>query len=138
MSAPSKPTVTAGDLFHTLAAWLHENYPGQIPDRLRIYLVSGRKIDLPVIAAPIPAVVAAAAAEPFIPTPFQEAILEALDGKALRTDALGAKVGDRSRLFRHPGGLKELQEQELVAHHKRLGFYRPDAPPEELSDNDAD
>jgi hypothetical protein len=70
-------------------------------------------------------------AEPFVPTPFQEAILGALEGTALRTDALGAAVGDRSRLYR-PGGLTELREQGLVKHHPRLGFYRPDCPPEAL------
>ena len=35
----------------------------------------------------------APAALPFVPTPFQQGILRALDGKALRTDALGAIVG---------------------------------------------
>lgn len=68
----------------------------------------------------------------FVPTAFQEAILTALEGRALRTDALGHEVRDRSRLFRHPGGLKELREQGLVAHHPRLGYYRPDAPPEQF------
>ncbi len=37
---------------------------------------------------------AAAPAQTFVPTPFQQAILDALEGKALRTDALGAAVGD--------------------------------------------
>jgi hypothetical protein len=69
----------------------------------------------------------------FVPTPFQNAILDALEGKALRTDALGAAAGDRGRLFRHPGGLRELREQGLVSHHERRGFFRPDAPPEELA-----
>jgi len=40
---------------------------------------------------------------------------------------LPAKVGDRRRLFK-AGGLKELKEIGLVAHHRRLGYYRPDAP----------
>jgi hypothetical protein len=70
-----------------------------------------------------------AESSPFVPTAFQQDILDALEGKALRTDALAARVGDRSRLFRHPGGLKELQEQGRVAHHKRLGYYSVESPP---------
>jgi hypothetical protein len=69
---------------------------------------------------------------PFIPSPFQQGILDALDGKALRTDALGAAVGDQRRLFRPRGGLQELREHGLVDHHERLGFFRPDAPPPKL------
>ncbi len=68
----------------------------------------------------------------FIPTEFQQELLRALKGKALRTDALAAKLDcPSSRLFKHPGGLPELQEHGLVAHNKRLGYYRPDAPPAE-------
>ena len=62
--------------------------------------------------------------EVFVPTPFQKGILDALDGKALRTDSLGNKVGDRRRLFKQ-GGLKELRERGLVGHHDRLGYYSP-------------
>jgi hypothetical protein len=71
---------------------------------------------------------------PFVPTPFQKGILQALHGQALRTDDLGRKVGSRRKLFSHPGGLRELRENNLVAHHKRLGYYRPDAPPPALGD----
>jgi hypothetical protein len=69
----------------------------------------------------------------FIPNAFQKAILAALDGKALRTDALGDAVNDRRRLFRDPGGLEELERNGRVAHHKRCGFYRPDSPPADLA-----
>lgn len=75
--------------------------------------------------------------EPFVLTVFQRAILEALEGRALRTRALGAAVGDESRLYK-PGGLKELREHGLVKHHSRLGFYRVDAPPEELSNTSSE
>lgn len=72
--------------------------------------------------------------EIFVPDPFQTAILTALEGKALRTDALASVVGDRSRLFRKPtGGIPELRKEGLVDHHSRLGYYRPDAPPPELA-----
>lgn len=69
----------------------------------------------------------------FVPTAFQQDILKALDGKALRTDALAAKVGDRRRLFKDPGGLPELQEHGLVSHNRRVGYYRPDSLPPELT-----
>lgn len=80
-----------------------------------------RKAELPVPTSALPG------------TPEKVAALEALDGKAMRTDALAAAVGDRSRLFK-AGGLEELQQQGLVKHHKRLGFYRPDALPPRLAD----
>jgi hypothetical protein len=70
----------------------------------------------------------------FIPNDFQEAILNALEGKALRARALGREVGDTRRLYRHPGGIKELEEQDWVRVHPRLGYYRPDAAPAELQE----
>ena len=75
------------------------------------------------------------AAKPkFIPTPFQVEILAALDGRGLRTDALAHATGtSKGGLYRDPGGLPELAEQGLVANHPRVGHYRPDAPPPELS-----
>jgi len=68
----------------------------------------------------------------FVPTPFQKAILDALDGKAMKTDQLGHAVKDRRRLFKE-NGLAELMDLGLVSNHSRLGYYRPDSPPEELS-----
>ena len=73
---------------------------------------------------------AAAPHLPFVPSPFQKSIIDALNGRAMRTDALAAKIGDRRKFFREK---KELEERGLVAHHQKLGFYRPDAPPPELS-----
>lgn len=70
---------------------------------------------------------------PFVPNAFQKAILAALDKKGLRTDALAAKVGDRRRLFKDPGGLPELMDEGMVAHHKRIGYYRTDSPPQDLT-----
>ncbi len=63
-------------------------------------------------------------------------ILAALDGRAMRTDALAHAVGvGRGSLFRKPtGGIDELKREGYVASHPRLGFFRPDAPPEELLD----
>lgn len=113
------------DLFRTVAAWTAANYPGVAAVEICVKLSTGAKVRLP-----MPVVVPTAddtQADRFIPTAFQRAILDALDGRALRTDALGAVVGDRGRLFRKPGGIQELVAQGLVANHKRLGYYRPDA-----------
>lgn len=65
----------------------------------------------------------------FVPNAFQKAILKALDHQALRTSSLGQRVGDERRLFRK-NGLTELIEEGMVAHHKRIGYYRPDSPPQ--------
>lgn len=79
-------------------------------------------------------VIGPAPAPDFVPSDFQRDILAALNGKGLRTDALAAKVGNRRKLFADPGGLPELQEEGLVSHHKRVGYYRPDAPPPDLNE----
>jgi hypothetical protein len=71
----------------------------------------------------------------FVPTPFQKGILQALNGQALRTDDLAHKVGNRRKLFTHPGGLRELRDWGLVAHHKRLGYYCLNAPPQVLKES---
>ncbi len=69
----------------------------------------------------------------FVPTDMQQRILAALNGRSLRTDALAAKVNvNRRTLFKDPGGLGELVEEGLVAHHKRVGYWHPDAPPPDL------
>ena len=78
-------------------------------------------------------IIASADAATFIPTQLQEDVLTALDGRALRTDALAHRChGNRRSLFRDPGGLHELRRQGLVDHHHRIGYYRADALPPEL------
>lgn len=82
---------------------------------------------------------APASAEPKPPTPpepeweptdYQCRILEALEFRALRTDALVAEIGgDRRRLWK-AGGVEELKERGLVRLDKRVGYFRPDCPPE--------
>jgi hypothetical protein len=70
-------------------------------------------------------------------TPLQQAILHALDGRALTADALAAEVcaGDRPRLYKGgkkaTGNLHELKRLGKVAHRRGVGYYRPDAPPPE-------
>lgn len=109
-------------------------YPCDPPDRLSLRLRSGQTIELPLP----PCGVDLPREEPaiFVPTAFQADLLAALEGKALTTDALAAKVGCGQRnLFRRPGGVAELKEQGLLASHPRLGYYRPDAPPPELTED---
>lgn len=110
-------------------------------ERITIRLKSGIRIRVDVPEEerrqrPNPPPALPAALSRFVPTPFQKGILLALNGQALRTDDLAHKVGSRRKLFIHPGGLRELQEQALVGHHKRLGYYRPDAPPPALKEGE--
>ncbi len=116
------------ELAAAVRQFMAENLPGRTPLRVAIFTAEDAKpLSLPVPAAP-------AAPPAFIPTAFQTAILDALDGRALRTEALAAAVGgDRRRLFRKPGGLTELREKGMVDQHPRLGYFRPDSPPEELA-----
>jgi len=129
----AKTTPTLPEALAVLREFLRVNCPGFVPLEVIVRGANGLKVCWPFASA----LAAAEEAEPFVPTAYQEAILDALEGKALRTDALAAKVGDRSRLFRNPGGLKELQEQGLVSHHSRRGYFRPDAPPEELAESES-
>jgi len=66
----------------------------------------------------------------FIPTPLQAAILGALDGKAMKKQALADEVcaGEGTRLYRK-GGIKELRDIGRVDHKDGVGYFRPDAPP---------
>jgi hypothetical protein len=86
----------------------------------------------------VPPLLAAPKVSQFIPNAVQDAVLGALDGRALRTDALAreAKV-ERSQMFKKPGGLAELTENGLLERHPRMGYYRPDSPPPKLDDDDS-
>jgi len=90
-------------------------------------------VSLPLVSwSPPPAI--AQPVEPFVPNALQGGILDALEFRALRTDALLSVVAaDRSRLYKRPGGIHELREHGFVGLHPRLGYYRPDAPPPELA-----
>lgn len=126
---PARQPISLEQVLDTIRAYVAVHHPRRLAVRLRIDLDDGEQIRMPIAEVP------ASVSEPFIPNAFQMGILDALEGRALRTDALGAEVGDRGRLFRRPGGLPELQEQGLVAHHKRVGYYRPDCSPPELENN---
>jgi hypothetical protein len=140
----TRPIRTYEQLLQLIQEWVAARLPGRRVTRVRIDLADGDRIQLPVDATDGAGgmgqggAAQPAAGEPFVPTPFQQGILEALEGKALRTDALGAAVGDRSRLFRRHARtgqtpLQELQALGLVSHHSRLGYFRPDAPPPQLA-----
>jgi hypothetical protein len=66
---------------------------------------------------------------------YQKAILDALDGCALKKDDLALAVFRASdqgnRLYRE-GRLIEMRTEGLVAHMYGVGYYRPDAPPPNL------
>jgi hypothetical protein len=70
--------------------------------------------------------------KPFIPTARQRKILALLKGKAKKLAQLATilKVKEPTLCNRY---LRELREQGLVVHNKRIGYYRPDAPPPELA-----
>lgn len=148
MAAPTLPPEHVpnwADVVALLTRWFQANAPGSIPEgTIQIPLVKKPTLVLPFDVETVLVVPKSAAwtppeddYRPFVPSPFQKAILEALEGKALRTDALGAAVGDRGRLYK-TNGLKELLERGIVEHHKRLGYYRPDAPPPELQEASQD
>lgn len=118
-------------LFAAVRAWLAAEYPGECCTEIKLVLHRGRVVlAVPAGLAPQPI-----PEDAFVPTAVQSAILAALDGKALRTDELGAVIGDKRRLY-HAGGIKELRDLGLVELHKRLGYYRPDAPPPELNEEE--
>lgn len=69
----------------------------------------------------------------FVPTPFQERILSSLDGTALRTDAIASAIDCNRRQIFKPNGIKELVAAGRVRWHHKLGYFRPDSLPQELS-----
>jgi hypothetical protein len=68
----------------------------------------------------------------FIPTQRQRQILEILDGSAKKLAQLAETLRvEQTTLCGRD--LKELKAAGLVRHHKRIGYYRPDAPPPDLA-----
>jgi len=66
----------------------------------------------------------------FVANDFQRQILDALEGCALPKQKLADEVcgGEGTRLYRS-GGINELKAAGKVKNKRRLGYYRPDAPP---------
>jgi hypothetical protein len=97
---------------------------------------TGWSLTFRVTLAPVPAdLIAELRAEPkppFIPTERQQKILDILNGKSKKLDQLAEllKVVPTTLSGRD---LKELKEAGRVRHCKRVGYYRPDAPPPDLT-----
>jgi hypothetical protein len=67
--------------------------------------------------------------ELFVPGTLHKAILKALNGRALRKEALAEACRvDPSRLYR-AGALPELIALKIVQHQRHVGYFRPDVPP---------
>ena len=64
---------------------------------------------------------------PFIPSAFQQRILNALNGKALTAANLVSKLNtDNKRLFKD--GIHELRREGKIDNNRRIGgYYRPNA-----------
>lgn len=70
--------------------------------------------------------------QPFVWTNLRIRIYDKLDGRALTADSLASELKyDRSSLLQR--GIKPLIEEGLIKNLRGLGYYRPDAPPSELS-----
>jgi hypothetical protein len=122
MNGPTTP-----ELLRLVAAWAAAQLPGERLECVAVRFVGLRRpliVPMSTSAALPPALLA------FEPNEMQDAILEALDGRALRTDELAKAAGyDRLKLSKKSGGMAQLQEQGLVANDSaKGGYYRPDAP----------
>jgi len=130
-------------IFTAIQKWIAANYPGDRPTKFKVRLMSGEWVTLPLPCCstqpsqPIGTnggrTLVERDASDFVPHPVQKAILDALDGQAMRTEDLAGIVGGRSRLFDKKNGLQQLKDLGLIRNHMRLGFYRPDSPPDELA-----
>jgi hypothetical protein len=72
--------------------------------------------------------------KPFVGSRLQIAIYKALEGRALTKQALANEVlgGEGTRLYKK-NGIKEMIEEGFVVQKDGVGYYRPDAPPPELT-----
>jgi hypothetical protein len=71
---------------------------------------------------------------PWVPTPFQHRILNALKGMALTADGLQTRLGaDRKDLYER--GINPLKEADKILNSRRVGgYYRPDFPPAKFAE----
>lgn len=128
LDVPEGSVFPADEIELSQAMWME-----QLPDFVRSWarfeagLVTIRSISAD---DPIQPPIKAGFKPPFVGTPLQNNILNALNGRALKKVPLADLVanGDWSGFYR-PGGIKELMEQDLVRKKSGIGYYRPDAPP---------
>jgi hypothetical protein len=146
------------DLAQLLTRWATENCPGPGEVRIKARLVNGVLTGVDVRWQPGPGAVAPRqepahdtstparrvnGGSPELPpagvfelNELQGDILEALEWKAFNTERLAEAVGVSPRsLFRKPGGVGELQERGLVRNNRRVGYWRPDTPPDDLPED---
>jgi hypothetical protein len=71
-------------------------------------------------------------AREFIPTQRQQQILDLLNGHAKKLAQLANKLGVQPSTL-SGRDLKELKLRGRVRHDKRVGYWRPDAPPPHLA-----
>jgi hypothetical protein len=126
------------DLAAVVRAWVKQHSPGSGKVHIEVDLTDGNVDRLavdwkPAATANVGARVSADPLADFKPTDAQLAVLEALECKALKTPQLEAATGlEHSHLFKALRGLRRpLLDPPLVDIDKKLGYYRPDAPPPE-------
>jgi hypothetical protein len=68
----------------------------------------------------------------FLPTERQLRILDLLNGRAKKLAQLANALGVRESTL-SGRDLKELKERGRIRHNKRVGYWRPDAPPPHLA-----
>jgi hypothetical protein len=68
----------------------------------------------------------------FIPTRRQQRILDLLNGQAKKLAQLADTLGVQPSTL-SGRDLKELKERGRIRHDKRVGYWRPDAPPPHLA-----
>lgn len=122
---------TYDELFAVVRKLALKSGLGRIPTRVYIrYVTPTGKVVTESIAVPncqsqVPTVLDTE----FVPSDSDQCILEALEGKSLRTAQLEKASGlDHATLFRRLKVLRVLNPP-LVLYDAMRGYYRPDAPP---------
>ncbi len=107
------------ELFRSIAGWVERNYPGLVAIEVSIKLSNGTKARFPV-----PPIASRSSSPAFRPNAAQTAILEALEGVALRSTELKRLPGLEGRVFKKPRGIQELQERGLVEWDKEAWLFQ--------------
>jgi hypothetical protein len=104
---------------------------GTVATRLSLRLADGRKLIVPIsdIEATVSDPTPVNGPPVFVPTRLQKAILSALDGKALRKEALAeaCELKGAPQLYQD-GGINELRNLGMVYRHRRFPARPREAP----------
>lgn len=123
-------SLTTDELLDAIRLWVAAKYPSYTPMRVTLEMERAGRQER--VRLPIPAFgESTPVREDAEDTALQQGILEALDGTALRSRELDLEIKANGRLYKK-GGLTELMEQGRVLSDRRVGYYRPDRPPENL------